>query len=72
MSSPPRKNQESPNVGKWPDLLLKEYFGGFTVDGQKDTRMGQRNPSSKNTLTFLIVQDIAIVKGKMGYNKNNI
>ena len=53
-------------------MLLKEYLGGFTVDGQKDTRMSQRNPSSNNTLTFLIVQDIAIVKGKMGYNKNNI
>ena len=69
MSSPPIKNQESLNVGKWPELLLKEYLGNFTVDGQKDIRMSQRNPSSNNTLTFLIIQDIAIVNGKNGNGK---
>lgn len=53
-------------------MLLQEYLGNFTVDGQKDIRMSQRNPSSNNTLTFLIIQDIAIENGKkMGYNKNN-
>ena len=51
-------------------MLLKEYLGNFTVDGQKDIRMSQRNPSSNNTLTFLIIQDIAIVNGKNGNGKN--
>lgn len=47
-------------------LVTERISWWFYSDGQKDTRMSQRNPSSNNTLTFLIIQDIAIVKGKNG------